>query len=632
MKFKKIWKKVNNFFIKYKYIFLMFLPFLVMDLTLRIISSKINFYHFYSIMPLLFTLLWSTLFVSISLMASIRTKKIIYSIFFFISFIFYLVNGVYYSMTDSFFDFSLLEMASEGSSYIMDSIKGCDKVIYLMGIVIILLYVLALKNFKNKKRKGANYKRIFQIIIIFLIIHSILPFLYGKSNTSLTWSTWRNPRDVYKNFNDNNKSMKITGLYEYTTRNFYITYLKPKKANNVKELEFLNEIYDAEEGEHRNNYTGMFSGKNVIFLQLEGIDEWLLDENVMPNLYNMQNNSINFLNHYSYYNGGGSTFNSEFAVNTGFITPLTYNQNAYTFNRNSFNFSLAKLFKSKGYSVNAFHMNSKEYYSRGANYDNWGYDDYYGLKDQDTYSDLTYTLDRELILNEKFKSLMFPTDSLFLDYIITYSNHMPFSSSKGVCQLILDKKKEEGDTSVDEREYSEEDCAKIQAGETDNMIGLLLNTLEDNGLSDNTVIVVFTDHYLYTLSDTKILDKYKTTDNNLINHTPFMIYSKGSKKVNIKSVTSQLNILPTVLNLFDMDYHPKYYIGSDALDPNYQGYVFFSDHSWYDGNVYVSGGVVTNGKWISDTDLEEKNYYINYVIRKNDLTLKYNYFKYLNQR
>ena len=63
------------------------------------------------------------------------------------------------------------------------------------------------------------------------------------------------------------------------------------------------------------------------------------------------NNSINFTNHYSYYNGGGSTFNSEFAVNTGFITPLSYTQNAYSFNKNSFPYSLAKLLKNENYSL-----------------------------------------------------------------------------------------------------------------------------------------------------------------------------------------------------------------------------------------------------------------------------------------
>lgn len=614
----------------------MALPFLVMDITIRLLGNKINFYPVYEIIPNLFTLLWTTFFITISLSVRKKLSKLVYSIFFFVSFSFFLTNGIYYSMTSSYFDFSLLGMASEGSGYIIDAIKTGNKIIYLMAIVAILLYILARKYFKEKTRVTANYKRILQILVIFAVIHALIPLLYGKSNSTLTWNTWSNPRDIYNNFNDNNKSMRISGLYEYTTRNFYITYLKAKKANNVKELEFLNEVYSIEEPPYQTNYTGMFEGKNVIYLQLEGIDEWLLDEETMPTLYNMQNNALNFINHYSYYNGGGSTFNSEFAVNTGFLTPVSYNQNAYTFSRNNFDYSMARLFKKKGYSVNAFHMNTKEYYSRGANYDNWGYDNYYGLKDQDTYTDNSYILDRELILNEKFSELLFPTDKPFVDYIISYSNHMPFTNTKGVCQLLLEKQKEEilandPNAVIEEKTYTEEECSRLQARETDNMINLLITKLRDNNLLENTVIVAFADHYLYTLTDQNILAQYKETDNNLINHTPFLIWKDGMKKQTIKEVTSQLNILPTTINLFGLEYHPNYYIGSDALNPDYKGYVFFPDYSWYDGNVYVEGGVVTNGKEIEPTALEEKNHYINYVIKKNDLTLKYNYFKYINQ-
>ena len=82
-----------------------------------------------------------------------------------------------------------------------------------------------------------------------------------------------------------------------------------------------------------------------------------------------------------------------------------------------------------------------------------------------------------------------------------------------------------------------------------------------------------------------------------------------------------------MLNLFGIDYNPNNYIGQDALNNNYRKLVFFSDYSWYDGNVYVDGGVVTNNKYINQNALEEKNYNVNYLIKKNDLTLKYNYFK-----
>ena len=72
------------------------------------------------------------------------------------------------------------------------------------------------------------------------------------------------------------------------------------------------------------------------------------------------------------------------------------------------------MFKNQDYDVNAFHMNTSEYYSRGANYKNWGYDNYYGLIDLGTYKDDSYVLDRELILNETFKEKMFESEK-FVD-------------------------------------------------------------------------------------------------------------------------------------------------------------------------------------------------------------------------
>jgi len=283
-------------------------------------------------------------------------------------------------------------------------------------------------------------------------------------------------------------------------------------------------------------------------------------------------------------------------------------------------------------------MNTSEYYSRGTNYKNWGYDEYYGLKDLNTYTDSSYELDRELVLNETFYESLVPEEGNFLDYIITYSNHTPFTTEKGVCRKLIYEdvtaeitEEELATTEIILPTLSEEECVRRQVKETDYMVSLLLEMLTDKGVIDNTVIVVFTDHYLYTLTDQAILEKYKDTSNNLINNTPFFIWSKDMKKTDINEVTSQLNILPTVLNLFGMEYHPNYYIGEDALNPNYDGYVFFSDYSWYDGNVYVEGGVITNGKYMDEIVLEEKNYYINYLIRKNDLTLKYNYFKNLRK-
>lgn len=631
-KIKDLLKKIYTDYIKkYGYIFLIFLPFLLMDIIIRSFGNGTNLYKVWNIIPNLFTITWACLFIGISLSLKSKIGKWVYLGVNILFLIMFLTNGIYYSMTHNFFDFILLESTSEGAPYMMDCIKNCNIWIYIWFVIIIFTIYVGFR--KIPKKDNFNYKNVIIVVLIFLLIHLLLPNLYGSANSSLEWNTWQNPRNIYKNFNDANKSMSITGLYEYTIRNFYITFLQTEEKETSEDYEFLMEAFSVNNNEV-NKYTGIFKNKNLIFVQLEGIDDWLLTEKDMPTLYGMLNNSFVFQNHYSYYNGGGSTFNSEFAVNTGFITPLSYTQNAYSFNKNSFPYSMANMFKNQDYVVNAFHMNSGEYYSRQTNYSNWGYDKYYGLLDINDYKDKSYTLDRELINDVTFQERMFPKDSKFVDYIITYSNHLPFTNTKGVCKLLYDMEMDLDDT-VDTGEESssmfvqltEEECIRKQAHETDYMMELLLKKLTELNLIDDTVIVVFTDHYLYTVEDKTILDKYKNTSNNLINKTPFFIWQNNMKRTNIKEVTSQLNILPTTLNLFGINYNPNYYIGSDALSQNYKGIVFFSDYSWYDGNIYVENGVIANNKSSSQEYLDEKNYYIHYLTKKNDLALKYNVFK-----
>ena len=631
-KIKDLLKKIYNDYIKkYGYIFLIFLPLLLMDIIIRSFGNGTNLYKVWNIIPNLFTITWACLFIGISLSLKSKIGKWVYLGVNILFLIMFLTNGIYYSMTHNFFDFILLESTSEGAPYMMDCIKNCNIWIYIWFVIIIFTIYIGFK--KIPKKDNFNYKNVIIVVLVFLLIHLLLPNLYGSANSSLEWNTWQNPRNIYKNFNDANKSMSITGLYEYTIRNFYITFLQTEEEETSEDYEFLMEAFSVNNNEV-NKYTGIFKNKNLIFVQLEGIDDWLLTEKDMPTLYGMLNNSFVFQNHYSYYNGGGSTFNSEFAVNTGFITPLSYTQNAYSFNKNSFPYSMANMFKNQDYDVNAFHMNSGEYYSRQTNYTNWGYDKYYGLLDINDYKDKSYTLDRELINDVTFQEKMFSKDSKFVDYIITYSNHLPFTNTKGVCKLLYDMEMDLDDT-VDMGEESsstfvqltEEECIRKQAHETDYMMELLLKKLTELNLIDDTVIVVFTDHYLYTVEDKTILDKYKNTSNNLINKTPFFIWQNNMKRTNIKEVTSQLNILPTTLNLFGINYNPNYYIGSDALSQNYKGIVFFSDYSWYDGNIYVDNGVIANNKSSSQEYLDEKNYYIHYLTKKNDLALKYNVFK-----
>jgi len=635
-KLKYFLKQCYSFIIDKKVlsIILCALPFTIMDLSTRLFATSIEFYPLPSLTPRLFSLAYIILLLGIVFNLKKKASYYTYIIVFCLFYTLFLVHNVYYDATNNFFSFSMLGLASEGSSYFLDVIKSCNYLVYVVAIIILMIFIISLKFFPVSK--GFNKKNIILTIILFFCLHFTAKSFLGNANFELTWDTWRNPRNVYNNFNDSNKCMALSGFYEYTIRDFYTIYIRPEAEKSETESNFLEEVFSEEnDSTSKNKYTGKFKNKNVIFLQMEGIDNWLLTEEIMPNTYSLLKNSINFTNHYSFYNGGGSTFNSEFAVNVGYMTPFTYPINAYTLNKNDFPYSMANLMKQRDYSIKAFHMNSGEYYSRGINYSNFGYDQYFSLKDLNYYSDGSYELDRELILNPIFYEEMFNNEGKFVNYIITYSNHLPFNSSRGVCRKLLNMDyenemlnmtKSEKDEFINALNLTEEDCIIRQARETDYMVKLLIQSLKDNNLYNNTIIVAYADHYLYTADET-IIGKYKDTTTNLVNHTPFFIWSAGLKGEKVTKVTSQLNILPTVLNMLGINYNEKWYVSQDVFSKTYQPITIFSDLSWYDGSVYVVDGIISNNKKLSVTNLEKKNSLVEYIIKKNDLVLKYNYFK-----
>lgn len=622
---KNFFHNIKKYIVTHRYTIYLAVPFLLMDIITRIFGYKIGYFPTFYPAPNIFTLVWIFLFLGIVTCLKGIGSKIAYWTLFSLFFILFLTNTIYYSFTSFYFSFNLMLMAGEGSSYIWDTIIHANPLIYVLAVFIVIIAVVVFK--KAPEKKVFRPKRLGVIFLIFIVLHLLAPLCLGFANSNLKWSSFRNPRNIYNSYSDSNKSMRVSGLYEYSFRNFYITFLKPKENINSEDKEFLDNIYIEEDTKQPDEYTGIFKDKNVIFLQLEGMDDWLLTKKTTPNLYGLMENSINFKDHYSIYTGGGSTFNSEFAVNTGFTTPVSYTENVYTLNTNTFDYTMAKLFKKEGYAVNAFHMNTSGFYSRGINYKAWGYDNYFGLQDIASYDTLDYELDRELILNKTFYDNMFKQNSKFVDYIITYTPHTPFTTSKEVGQLVAEMKY--GKDKIPD--LSEEETAKLMVGETDYMVGLLIQALKDNNLYDNTVIVAYADHYLYTINDKTVLDKNKNTLGNLINHTPFFIWSSDIQPKDVNKVTMQMNILPTVLNLFGINYNSNYYLGTNALAKYYKGIAFYSDYSWYDGNVYVDDEKILNKGKLSKKKREETSEVVHNIIRKNDLTLKYDYFKTLKK-
>lgn len=119
--------------------------------------------------------------------------------------------------------------------------------------------------------------------------------------------------------------------------------------------------------------------------------------------------------------------------------------------------------------------------------------------------------------------------------------------------------------------------------ELDKAIGELIQELETAGRLDDTVIVISPDHYPYglTLEELNELSTYQRDNTFEKHHTPLLIWNSTMEEpVKIEKVCSSLDVLPTILNLFGIEYDSRLLMGNDILSNNKEQIVIFSDRSF----------------------------------------------------
>ena len=117
------------------------------------------------LVPILFTLSWIFFVLGASIFYKKKIGKTIYIIFFILSFAIYTVNNIYYSMTGTFFDFSMVLLAGEGSEYFLDAIKDCNIWVYILMVPIIGSFILGLKFYPSRNK--TNLKNVIKVFFCF---------------------------------------------------------------------------------------------------------------------------------------------------------------------------------------------------------------------------------------------------------------------------------------------------------------------------------------------------------------------------------------------------------------------------------------------------------------------------------
>ena len=516
--------------------------------------------------------------------------------------LFSVVNYFLHSYFNNIFLWKDLFLSGDGLSFVSSVYKYINIKLILFLVVSILFIVYIYKfsiSYKFKMKK-------IQIIILIIMVMSI-GFIYNYNKKSLTniqdgWdstSVLSNNANYYTNWLNSVNNLKISGTYEYIVRDLYFSFIKKDNVieakNNVNK--YLEEHKIGEKKEQ--NYYGLFKDKNLIFVMLESMDDWMINENATPTIYEMMHHGFNFTNHYSPGYVTGETANTEFIANTGMYPSINKLSPNYAYVKNDYPYSIANLFKDSGYRVNSFHRSYGFVYNREKMHLTLGYNKYHNYETMGI-ADEFLDLDSKIIENG-YNIIV--SKEKFMSFIITYSPHSPYTYSKIECQTNLSDIKEL---------YPDEDneeilCALSAARETDNMFKLLLEKLERDNLLEDTIIVAFTDHPNYIV----MFDDETRT----LNKTAFYIYDSTMEENKINTITSSINILPTILNLWGLD-TDYVYPGYDAL--NYDdGYVIFKDYNYYDGYVIFKDYNYYDGnsmKQIPEELYDELNYSSNVLI------------------
>lgn len=593
-------------------IFLMILSFSIIDISIRIFANNnVGFYDFYNLCPMFLTYSWIFLFILILYSLPKKVKIISYIVLLVVFNLITFSEHIHFLTLDRFYGFSDLLMASNATGYISSLLNQTVWYILFSNILSLFMGIGAVILIKYTENIKTRYINILFIVLIVLFRIVGMDDL-GVRSLEPDWQQNDNVRSVYDSFANYNKSLEVSGLYEYIFRSTYLYIYNNLNVNKGEMSKELDEYFSYNESILENNeYTGIFKDKNVIYILMESIDNWLVTEEVMPTLYKLQNEGINFINKYSPTFGSGQTINSEFAMHTS-LYAINGGKAIYNFSDNKFPHSLANSFKNNGYKTTSIHANDGDFYNRRHLHASLGFDSYYFLKDMDEIDkNVNYFKDSNLMNDEIFNLMI--SDEKFLTFLITYSAHLPYNFSNDKCA---------GDPYNLETSSKSLTCIRNLARDTDEMIRLLIEKLEEKNILDDTVLVFVTDHYTYGY-DEEYVKMIKNTDNEyLLQNTPFVIWSNDIEGKTVDLMVDTADILPTLLNMFGIEYNPNYYIGEDIFSKDRDNFVYFAADIFYDGNIFYDENSNLENDYANEILLKIKN-----KIELNDRLIISDYFK-----
>ena len=338
-------------------------------------------------------------------------------------------------------------------------------------------------------------------------------------------------------------------------------------------LENMHNYFSSKTASQQNEYTGMFKGKNLIQITAEAFSPYVISKELTPTLYKLTHEGFVFTNYYQP-GWGQSTTGGEFAHMTGIIpTWVNGNLSFYASHQDYMPFALGNQFRALGYTTVAYHNNSYTYYNRHLTHPNLGYD-YYGQGNGLTltvpgwpYSDLDMM---ELTAPAYIEDYV-NTGKPFHAYYMSVSGH----ANWGWGNAMSAKNREAAVAAYPNASQPVQGYIAANL-ELEYALTYLLEQLEAAGIADDTVICMTADHYPYALVTDEVdyyqeLSGKQDSELDISRYKNTWLLWSGSMEssVTVNTPCSAIDILPTVSNLFGLEFDSRLMSGHDVFAQNY---------------------------------------------------------------
>lgn len=454
---------------------------------------------------------------------------------------------------------------------------------------------------------------------------AIISLALGISCLNLGLAEADRPELLTRGF-DRNYIVKYLGMYNYT---IYDT-VESTKASAQRVLADSNDITEvinytkSNYAEPNPKYFGKAKDMNVIYLHLESTQNFLINyelngEEVTPFLNSLAKdpNTLYFDNFF-HQTAQGKTSDAEFLLENS-IFGLPQGSAYITKGRNTYQAAPAIL-KDHDYTSAVFHGNSGSFWNRNEIYKSFGFDHFFDLNYYNVSDELDLAeyglMDKPFF--EQSMDLLKTLPQPFYTKFITVSHHYPFDLHE---ELATIDKANTGDKTVDN--YFQ--TARYE----DEAMEQMFNQLKEAGLYDNSIIILYGDHY--GISDNhkkamsqiigKEVDDYESAN---LQRVPLFIHVPGIEGGTVHTYGGQVDVLPTLLHLLGIDTKNYVQFGSDLLSENHNEVVAFRNGDFVSPSIYSLGGKYYDGKTglpLNEKDLELADEYkeeVDYKLQLSD--------------